>query len=113
MLDVRTFLIVGPTGYAAYIIGLMYFQAKDQIVLPLVLGVYFGLGSAAIWTGTTYMSMAYSTPATKGHFINNQWIGLACGSLVGSAIAFGSNFHKNKVTVSMGFACCRLSLYTD
>ncbi|OCF30948.1 hypothetical protein I316_07354 [Kwoniella heveanensis BCC8398] len=101
--SVRWFLVIGPTGYAAYIAGLIYFQAKDQIALPLVFGVYFGLGSALTWVGTTYISVSYPTKATKGHFINNQWIGLACGSIIGAAIAFGSNIHKSKAAgVSYG-----------
>ncbi|WVW85896.1 hypothetical protein I302_107934 [Kwoniella bestiolae CBS 10118] len=101
--SVRWFLIIGPTGYAAYIAGLIYFQAKDQIALPLVFGVYFGLGSALTWVGTTYISVSYPTKAIKGHFINNQWIGLACGSVIGAAIAFGSNIHKSKAAgVSYG-----------
>lgn len=43
-LDVRWFLILDPTGYAAYILGLIYFQAQDKLAFPLVLGVYFGIG---------------------------------------------------------------------
>lgn len=45
--DVRWFLILGPTGYAAYILGLVYFQARNELAFPLVLGVYFGLGVSA------------------------------------------------------------------
>lgn len=114
-LDVRWFLILGPTGYAAYILGLIYFQAQDKLAFPLVLGVYFGIGvssglpwlisrnwqvsqSAFTWVGTTYISVSYPTKTKKGHFINNQWVGLACGSMVGATIAFGSNFHKSKAS---------------
>lgn len=63
---------MGPSGYAVYIIGLIYFQHEHSVILPFILSVYFGLGSAAIWVGTTYISMAYSTKATKGTFVNNQ-----------------------------------------
>lgn len=47
--------------------------------------------------------MAYSTTATRGRFINNQWIGLAAGSVIGAAVAFGANIHKSKAAgVSYG-----------
>lgn len=40
--------------------------------------------------------MAYSTQATRGRFINSQWVGVALGSVVGAAVAFGANVHKSK-----------------
>ncbi|AFR95073.2 hypothetical protein C343_03163 [Cryptococcus neoformans C23] len=110
--NVRWFLILGPTGYAAYILGLIYFQAQDKLAFPLVLGVYFGIGSAFTWVGTTYISVSYPTKTKKGHFINNQWIGLACGSMVGATIAFGSNFHKSKASgVSYGVLGAWLAIH--
>lgn len=93
--SVRWFLILGPTGYAVYIACLMYFQARDEMILPIVLSVYFGAGGAMIWVSTTYISMAYATRKEKGHFVNNQWLGLAFGSVVGAAVAFGANIHKD------------------
>lgn len=51
--DVRWFLIIGPTGYAVYIAGLMYFQARNEMALPLVLSIWQGVGGACVWVGTT------------------------------------------------------------
>lgn len=110
--NVRWFLVIGPTGYAVYIAGLMYFQAQGEMVFPLVLSVYWGMGSSLVWVSTTYISMAYATRAQKGHFINNQWLGLASGSLVGAAVAFGANIHKSKAAgVSQGVLGAWLSIH--
>lgn len=110
--NVRWFLVIGPTGYAVYIAGLMYFQARGEMVFPLVLSVYWGMGSSLVWVSTTYISMAYATRKEKGHFINNQWLGLASGSLVGAAVAFGANIHKSKAAgVSQGVLGAWLAIH--
>lgn len=49
-----------------------------------------------VWVGTTYISMSYSSTATRGRFINNQWMGISFGSVVGAAVAFGANFYKSQ-----------------
>lgn len=90
----------------------MYFQARNEMVFPLILSIWQGVGGACVWVGTTYISMAYSTSATRGRFINNQWVGVAMGSVVGAAVAFGANIHKNKAAgVSYGVLGAWLAIH--
>ncbi|PWN52671.1 hypothetical protein IE53DRAFT_366991 [Violaceomyces palustris] len=111
-LDPRWMLVIGPTGYAVYILSMIYFQKTSDMIFSLILCIYWGLGSSFIWVGSTYVSMVYSTPANKGQFINDQWIGLSLGSVVGASIALGANLHKDKVAgVSVGVLCAWLAIH--
>jgi len=60
----------------------------------VVSGAILGVCAALLWTAQGSLMMAYPTEAEKGTFIGYFWAIFNLGGVVGSAIAFGSNFNS-------------------
>ena len=57
-------------------------------------GAILGVCAALLWTAQGSLMMAYPTEAQKGVFIGIFWAIFNLGGVVGSAVAFGQNFHS-------------------
>ena len=57
-------------------------------------GAILGVCAALLWTAQGSLMMAYPTEAQKGMYISIFWAILNLGGVVGSAVAFGQNFHS-------------------
>lgn len=60
----------------------------------VVSGAILGACAGLVWTAQGSLMMAYPTEAEKGTFIGYFWGIFNLGGVVGSAVAFGSNFHS-------------------
>ncbi|KAG2127551.1 MFS general substrate transporter [Suillus bovinus] len=93
-------LLLGTWGYSlligSYLATNIHPGAGDFVV---VAGAILGACAALVWTAQGSLMMAYPTEAQKGTFIGYFWAIFNVGGVVGSAVAFGSNFNSeaNKV----------------
>lgn len=95
VLGSRLCLFLGTCGYplyiASYIATNIHPGAADFVV---VAGAVSGVCASLIWTAEGSLMMAYPTEAQKGIFIGYFWAIFNLGAVVGSAVAFGTNFHS-------------------
>ncbi|KAG2343340.1 MFS general substrate transporter [Suillus weaverae] len=95
VLGSRLCLFLGTCGYplyiASYIATNIHPGAADFV---LVAGAVSGVCASLIWTAEGSLMMAYPTEAQKGIFIGYFWAISNLGAVVGSAVAFGTNFHS-------------------
>ncbi|KAG1822469.1 uncharacterized protein BJ212DRAFT_803802 [Suillus subaureus] len=50
-----------------------------------------------MWIAEGFLMMAYLTEAQKGTFISYFWPIFNLGAVVGSVVAFGTNFHSTEL----------------
>lgn len=103
VLGPRLCLLLGTWGYSLYIASYLatniHPDADDFIV---VAGAILGVCAALIWTAEGSLMMAYPTEAQKGTFISYFWAIFNLGSVVGSSVAFGSNYNSTANKVGNG-----------
>ncbi|KAH7928792.1 hypothetical protein BV22DRAFT_1004081 [Leucogyrophana mollusca] len=95
ILGERLTLTLGTWGYSLYISSYLATNihpgAGDFVV---VAGAILGICASLLWTAQGALMMAYPTEAQKGLYIGIFWAIFNLGGVVGSAVAFGNNFHS-------------------
>ncbi|KIK37066.1 hypothetical protein CY34DRAFT_477572 [Suillus luteus UH-Slu-Lm8-n1] len=103
VLGPRLCLLLGTWGYSLYIASYLATNihpgAGDFVV---VAGAMLGVCAALVWTAQGSLMMAYPTEAQKGTFIGYFWAIFNLGGVVGSAVAFGSNYNSTANKVGNG-----------
>jgi MFS family permease len=103
VLGPRLCLLIGTWGYSLYIASYLATNihpgAGDFVV---VAGAVLGVCAALVWTAQGSLMMAYPTEAQKGTFIGYFWAIFNIGGVVGSAVAFGSNYNSTANKVGNG-----------
>ncbi|KAH7885030.1 major facilitator superfamily domain-containing protein [Phlebopus sp. FC_14] len=103
VLGPRLTLMLGTWGYSLYIASFLAVNihpgAYDFVVTA---GAILGVCAALLWTAQGSLMMAYPTEAQKGVFIGIFWAIFNLGGVVGSAVAFGQNFHSTAGNVTNG-----------
>ncbi|KAF9219175.1 MFS general substrate transporter [Gyrodon lividus] len=103
VLGPRVTLWCGTWGYTLYIASYLATNIHpgfDDFVV--VAGAILGVCAALLWTAQGSLMMSYPTEAQKGMFIGVFWSVLSLGGVVGSAVAFGANFHSETNSVGNG-----------
>lgn len=103
VLGPRICLLIGTWGYSLYIGSYLATNihpgAGDFVV---VAGAVLGACASLVWTAQGSLMMAYPTEAQKGTYIGYFWGIFNIGGVVGSAVAFGSNFDSTLNHVGNG-----------
>ncbi|KAH7928794.1 hypothetical protein BV22DRAFT_1030368 [Leucogyrophana mollusca] len=103
ILGERLTLILGTWGYslliASYLATNYHPGAGDFVIIA---GAILGVCAALLWTAQGALMMAYPTEAQKGMYIGIFWAIFNLGGVVGSAVAFGNNFHSTAAGVANG-----------
>ncbi|KAF9233318.1 major facilitator superfamily domain-containing protein [Melanogaster broomeanus] len=103
VLGPRLTLMLGTWGYSLYIAAFLVVNvhpnAGDFVVIA---GALLGVSAALLWTAQGSLMMAYPTEAQKGLYIGIFWAVFSLGGVVGSAVAFGQNFHSLAGSVGNG-----------
>ncbi|KAG2135417.1 MFS general substrate transporter [Suillus clintonianus] len=110
VLGPRRTLMLGTWGYSLYIasfLAISIHPGAGASAFVVVAGAILGICAALLWTAQGSLMMAYPTEAQKGMFICISWAILSLGGVVGSAVAFGTNF---KIQQRNGTYVCFLIL---
>ncbi|KAJ8581528.1 MFS general substrate transporter [Rhizopogon salebrosus TDB-379] len=103
VLGPRKTLMLGTWGYSLYISSYLAVNIHPGAGnFVVVSGVILGICAAFLWTAQGSMMMAYPTEAQKGMYISIFWAIFNLGGVVGSAVAFGSNFKSTANGVGNG-----------
>ncbi|KAG9315504.1 major facilitator superfamily domain-containing protein [Chiua virens] len=95
----RLTLMLGTLGYPLYVASYLAVNIHPGAgAFVVTSGALLGVCAALLWTAQGSLMMAYPTEAQKGMFIGIFWAIFNLGGVVGSAVAFGQNFHS---TVSL------------
>jgi hypothetical protein len=107
----RLTLQLGSLGYGLYIASFLSLNlhpgatgsgtdsAKNFVIAA---GAILGVCAGLLWTAQGSLMLAYPTEGDKARFIAIFWAIFNMGGVVGSAVAFGTNFHTTAGTVKNG-----------
>ncbi|KAF9233366.1 MFS general substrate transporter [Melanogaster broomeanus] len=94
VLGPRLTLMLGTWGYSLYIAAYLAVNIHPNAGnFVVVAGALLGACAALLWSAQGSLMMSYPTEAEKGLFIAIFWVIFNLGGVVGSAVAFGQNFH--------------------
>ncbi|OAX33851.1 hypothetical protein K503DRAFT_487990 [Rhizopogon vinicolor AM-OR11-026] len=111
VLGPRRTLMLGAWGYSLYIASFLAVDIHPGAGAFIVAsGAILGICSSFLWTAQGSLMMAYPIEAQKGMFISIFFTIFNLGGVVGSAVAFGSNFKSTSNSVSKGTYVCFLVL---
>ncbi|OJA12175.1 hypothetical protein AZE42_12885, partial [Rhizopogon vesiculosus] len=111
ILGPRRTLMLGAWGYSLYIASFLAVDIHPGAGAFIVAsGAILGICSSFLWTAQGSLMMAYPIEAQKGMFISIFLTIFSLGGVVGSAVAFGSNFKSTSNSVSKGTYVCFLVL---
>lgn len=102
-LGARLTLQLGSLGYGLYIASFLSLnlhpRAKGFVIAA---GAILGICAGLLWTAQGSLMLAYPTEGDKAKFIAIFWAIFNLGGVVGSAVAFGINFHTTAGSVKNG-----------
>lgn len=103
VIGARRTLMFGTWGYSLYIASFLAVNIHPGAgAFVVAVGPILGVCAAFLWTAQGSMMMSYPTEAQKGMFISIFWAIFNLGGVVGSAVAFGTNFHNTANGVGNG-----------
>ncbi|KAG6335975.1 hypothetical protein ID866_3128 [Astraeus odoratus] len=103
VLGARLTLMLGTLGYPLYISSFLVVNIHPNAgTYVIVSGAILGVCAALLWTAQGSLMMAYPTESQKGLYIGIFWAIFNLGGVVGSAVAFGQNFHSTANSVGNG-----------
>lgn len=91
---------IGTTGYALYLGALWNFQVNETRWFLILAGGILGLSASLFWSAQGAVMMSYPTEKDKGRSFSVFWAIFQMGTLIGSAIALGIQFHSTLPSVS-------------
>lgn len=91
---------IGTTGYAVYLGALWNFQVNQTRWFLILAGAILGFSASLFWSAQGAVMMSYPTEKDKGRSFSAFWALFQLGTLIGSAIALGIQFHSTLPTVS-------------
>ncbi|OJA17344.1 hypothetical protein AZE42_09602 [Rhizopogon vesiculosus] len=96
-------LMLGTWGYSLYIASYLATNINPHTGdFVVVSGAILGVCAALVWTAQGSLMMAYPTEAEKGTYIGYFWGIFNLGGVVGSTVAFASNYNSTANGVSNG-----------
>ncbi|KAL4075189.1 major facilitator superfamily domain-containing protein [Scleroderma yunnanense] len=103
VLGPRLTLTLGTLGYPLYISSFLVVNIHPNAgAYVIATGAVLGICAALLWTAQGSLMMAYPTESQKGLYIGIFWAIFNLGGVVGSAVAFGQNFHSKTNSVGNG-----------
>ncbi|KAG2135419.1 MFS general substrate transporter [Suillus clintonianus] len=103
VLGPRRTLTLGTLGYSLYIASFLVINIHpDASAFVVAAGAILGVCAALLWTAQGSLMMAYPTEAQKGMFISIFWAIFNLGGVLGSAVAFGTNFKSTANSIGNG-----------
>ncbi|KAJ7667689.1 MFS general substrate transporter [Mycena polygramma] len=101
MLGARLTLQIGSLGYGLYIAGFLVLNIHPGAkAFVIAAGAILGICAGLLWTAQGSLMLAYPTEANKAKYIAIFWGIFNLGGVVGSAAAFGSNYHTTAGSVN-------------
>lgn len=91
---------IGTTGYALYIGSLWNFQVNGTRWFLILAGGILGFTASLFWAAQGSVMMSYPTEKDKGRSFSLFWAIFQLGTLIGSSIALGIQFHSTLPAVS-------------
>ncbi|KAJ7095079.1 MFS general substrate transporter [Mycena belliarum] len=102
-LGARLTLQIGSLGYGLYIASFLALNIHPGAkAFVLAAGAILGVCAGLLWTAQGSLMMAYPTEGDKAKYIAIFWAIFNLGGVVGSAVAFGNNFHTSAGSVNNG-----------
>ncbi|TFK53689.1 MFS general substrate transporter [Heliocybe sulcata] len=99
----RLTLLIGTAGYALYTGSYLAYNIHPGAgAFVVAAGCICGVSAGLLWTAQGSLMLAYPTEAQKGIFIGIFWAIFNMGAVIGSAVAFGNNYHSTSGAVSNG-----------
>ncbi|KAJ7507441.1 MFS general substrate transporter [Mycena galericulata] len=96
----RLTLQLGSLGYGLYIAGFLVLNIHPHAkAFVIAAGAILGVCAGLLWTAQGSLMLAYPTEGDKATFIAIFWAIFNLGGVVGSAVAFGQNFHTTAGSV--------------
>lgn len=93
---------LGGTGYALYLGALWNFQLHGTRWFLILSGALLGVSAALFWAAQGSVMMAYPLEKDKGRSFTAFWVIFQMGTLMGSSIALGIEFHSKLPAISAG-----------
>lgn len=100
ILGPRLTMSLGVTGYALNVGGLWCYQETGVRWFLILSGAILGITAALFWAAQGSIMMSYPMEKDKGRSFTVFWILFQLGSLVGSSITLGIQFHTEMAGVS-------------
>lgn len=100
ILGPRLTMSLGVTGYALNVGGLWCYQETGVRWFLILSGAILGITAALFWAAQGSIMMSYPMEKDKGRSFTVFWILFQLGSLVGSSITLGIQFHTEMPGVS-------------
>ncbi|KAJ7731927.1 MFS general substrate transporter [Mycena maculata] len=99
----RLTLQLGSLGYGLYIASFLSLNIHPGAkAFVITAGAILGICAGLLWTAQGSLMLAYPTEGDKAKFITVFWAIFNMGGVVGSAVAFGQNFHTTAGSVNNG-----------
>lgn len=99
----RLTLQLGATGYTLYIGSYLSLNIHPNSgAFVIAAGAILGICAGLLWTAQGSLMLAYPTEVQKGRYIGVFWAIFNTGAVLGSAVAFGQNFHSTANQVGNG-----------
>ncbi|KAJ7755618.1 MFS general substrate transporter [Mycena maculata] len=99
----RLTLQLGSLGYGLYIAGFLVLNIHPGAkAFVITAGAILGICAGLLWTAQGSLMLAYPTEGDKAKFIAIFWAIFNMGGVLGSAVAFGQNFHNTAGSVKNG-----------
>ncbi|MBE3041468.1 MFS transporter, partial [Candidatus Bathyarchaeota archaeon] len=91
---------IGVTGYGLHVGGLWCFQETGNRWFLILTGAILGITAALFWAAQGSIMMSYPMEKDKGRSFTVFWVLFQMGSLLGSSITLGIQFHTEMPGVS-------------
>jgi len=99
----RLTLMLGTWGYTLYVGAYLAYNIHPNAGgFVIAAGAILGVCASLLWTAQGALMMGYPTESQKGMYISIFWAIFNLGGVVGSAVAFGSNFESESNGVGNG-----------
>jgi MFS family permease len=94
-------LFIGSMGYSLYIGSFLAMNIHSNAGgFVIAAGAILGICAGLLWTAQGSIMLAYPAESEKGQSIYIFWSIFNLGGVVGSAVAFGNNFHSETDAVA-------------
>ncbi|ORY02727.1 MFS general substrate transporter [Basidiobolus meristosporus CBS 931.73] len=100
ILGSRWTMVCGGLTYALYSGSLVYYSNTHKPAFVIIASAILGIGAGMFWTAQGTIMMSYPSEDQKGRAVGIFWIIFNLGSVLGSFIPFGLNFHSTLDHVS-------------
>lgn len=93
----KVLVTFGALSYCLYVIGIyLALFVSGAGWVPILTGLFAGIGASSLWTCQIGMIKNYSTPLTRACHMGIFWLLFNFGGVLGGILQFGINFHNQE-----------------